>query len=355
MHRLMRDSRESCQAVLVFGLALVSATAAAHHALTAYDDESIVQIEGVVSRVHWRNPHIRIFVESEDGSTTYHVDGASVNLYDRIGFRGSPVDVGDRVAVFGNPSRRDENALGVSVIAVVDGPTYVLNEGRAEQFGLLEGLTDIVRGGDIPEVVVDPADFDVEGIFRVWTNVGNWNADVRAWWAREHPLTESARLEWEDRADETDSFEETVDNCVAAGMPEAMLNPFPIEFVDQGDSILLRIEEWDNRRTIQLNASLEADMPHSPLGHSVGYWEGSTLVVETDRINYPYLSDTGFPQSEAVSIVERFALSDGDTRLMWTATVTDPETFTEPVELPIIRYEWQPGSEVRPFGCDQIE
>lgn len=57
----------------------------------------------------------------------------------------------------------------------------------------------------------------------------------------------------------------------------------------------------------------------------------------------------------AYDIVERFALSDGDTRLMWTATVTDPETFTEPVELPIINYEWQPGSQVRPFGCDQIE
>ena len=65
----MRNSRILCLAVFVPGLALVSATATAHHALTAYDDESIVQIEGVVSRVHWRNPHIRILSSSSTRAT----------------------------------------------------------------------------------------------------------------------------------------------------------------------------------------------------------------------------------------------------------------------------------------------
>lgn len=349
----MRISGVFVRTVIVLWSALAAATAAGHHARTAYDSDRVVHIEGEVTRVLWRNPHIRIVIQSEDGNTTYNVEGASVNLYDRIGFRGAPVEVGDRVRVSGNPLRIDDTSLGVSVISVVDGPTYVLNENIAERFDLLEGLTNLVRGGDQPEAIVDPADYpDVEGIFRVWTNVGDWSADVQAWWAREHPLTESARRLWETRTDETAYFEESVDNCIPAGMPEAMLNPFPIEFVDQGDSMLLRIEEWDNRRTIHLNADPEADVPHSPLGYSIGRWEGDALVVETNYINYPYLSDTGIPQSQASRIIERFALSDDDTRLTWTATVIDPESFTEPVALPVIHYEWNPGGEVRPFGCN---
>ena len=60
------------------------------------------------------------------------------------------------------------------------------------------------------------------------------------------------------------------------GMPAMMNNPYPIEFVDDGDRILLRLEEWDGRRVIHLNDDVNVDsQPATPTGYSVGVWKGT--------------------------------------------------------------------------------
>jgi len=129
------------------------------------------------------------------------------------------------------------------------------------------------------------------------------------------------------------------------------MQPFPIEFIDQGDTIVLKIEEWDNSRTIHLNADPQADVPASRLGYSVGRWEGDTLIVETNRINYPFFNDQGIPQSEEVKIVERFTVSADETHLDWTAILTDPVTFTEPVTMAGMHWEWRPENKIKPYNC----
>ena len=143
-----------------------------------------------------------------------------------------------------------------------------------------------------------------------------------------------------------------------AGMsaPRIMLYPAINAIEIHEDRITLR-PDWSNvERVVWMDGrSHPSGGERTPQGHSFGRWEGDTLVGETNRINYPYLSDTGFPQSQASRIIERFALGDGDTRLTWTATVIDPETFTEPVALPVIHHEWKPDGEVRPFGCNVLD
>ena len=78
-------------------------------------------------------------------------------------------------------------------------------------------------------------------------------------------------------------------------MPAIIRQPFPIEFVDRGDTIELKMEEYDTRRTIYMRAAATADVPRTPLGYSVGRWEGSTLVVETTRLDEPYLNGKRHP------------------------------------------------------------
>ena len=111
-----------------------------------------------------------------------------------------------------------------------------------------------------------------------------------------------------------------------------MDNPYPIDFTDNGDTIVMRLEEWDGVRTVfTWNADASAaDQPRSHMGFSVGRWEGSTLVVTTTDVDYPFFDDVGSPQSPDAVIVERFTLSENDTRLDWQATVTDPVNFTAP-------------------------
>ena len=117
-----------------------------------------------------------------------------------------------------------------------------------------------------------------------------------------------------------------------------MLMPFPIEFIDRGDTIVLNIEEWDNSRTIYLDADPDADVDYSRLGYSVGRWEGDTLVVETKHFNtWHRLRGYGV---ENLTVIERFRRSS-DNKLIYGFTVDDPSTFTTQFsgEFPLSRIE----------------
>ncbi len=346
----MFDSRSRRRLSLVC-LALLPAAAFAHHSLLGYDRSELIELEGEVTAVFWRNPHVRLTVRAvdDDGEERiWTVEGSPVNSMERAGINQAIVSTGDRIQLSGHLSTIYEDTLQPVLVTLADGQTIVLNEESATAFGLLDANSRVVRAGGASGSV-DAAGRDVSGIFRVWTNRDrHWISDSREWWARVHPLTESAQLAVDAWDQATDDY---AAQCIPAGMPEAMLMPFPIEFVDQGDEILLRIEEWDNMRTIHLAAERDADVLYSRLGYSVGRWEGDTLVVETNRINYPYFNDQGVPQSEVVEIVERFTLSAGDTKLDWTATVTDPETFTEPIVMPEFHWDWIPEQEIKPYNC----
>ena len=337
-----------CLAALLF---VVPGAAPAHHSLLAYDQSKIVEFEGEVTDVFWRNPHVRLTVRALDengGERMWIVEGGPVNSMERAGINEAIVSVGDSVRLAGHPSGVRGHEVRPVVISVVDGSTFVLDERSAAEFGLLDAASVAAAAG--APAAAGAQDLEAEGIFRVWTNRDrHWvQVDAREWWARVHPLTPSAQAALDAWDEETDDLAK---QCIPAGMPEAMMMPFPIEFIDRGDTIILNIEEWDNSRTIHMNADPGAEVAPSRLGYSVGRWEGNTLVVETSRIDYPYFNDQGIPQSDALRIVERFVLSEGDTKLDWTATTTDPETFTEPVEMAELHWDWIPGQEIKPYNC----
>jgi len=161
------------------------------------------------------------------------------------------------------------------------------------------------------------------------------------------PLTEKARQVAAKFNAVTDT---TTEGCAPKGMPAIIRQPFPIEFVDRGDAIDLKMEEYDTLRTIHLLASASVDVPRTPLGYSVGRWEGTTLVVETTRLNEPYLNSTGVPMGPSAKLVERFAASADGSRLNYTLVVTDPDSLTAPIE-GRRSWVWRPSEKVMPFNC----
>ena len=330
---------------------ILPGAALAHHSLLTYDVDEIVEIEGEVTNVFWRNPHVQLTVRAVDddgGERVWTVEGSPVNSMERAGIDQAVVSVGDYVSLAGHPSGLAEDELRLVLLTPAGGQTVLIDADSAAALGLVSEDSLAVRTGEAT-AAISADDLDVDGIFRVWTNRDrHWMQDVRGWWAKSHPLTESAQASLDAWDPVTD---DPAKQCIPAGMPEAMLMPFPIEFVDQGDIMVLNIEEWDNSRTIHLNADPDAEAPPSRLGYSVGRWEDDTLIVETSRIDYPYFNDQGIPQSEALAMVERFTLSENGTKLDWTATVTDPETFTEPIIMPEFHWDWIPGQEIKPYNC----
>ncbi|MDH3419700.1 MAG: DUF6152 family protein [Gammaproteobacteria bacterium] len=119
----------------------------------------------------------------------------------------------------------------------------------------------------------------------------------------------------------------------------------------ESHSLLLRLEEYDTVRTIHMNeTAAPADYPSSDLGYSTGRWEGNTLVVRTTNISWRFFDSVGIPLSEAVEIEERFTPSDDGSELDLVMTVTDPATFTAPVE---VGKTWLAisGVRVEPYDC----
>ena len=118
-----------------------------------------------------------------------------------------------------------------------------------------------------------------------------------------------------------------------------MGQPYPIEFVDEGEVIVLRLEEYDTVRTIHMN-----------LGHSTGQWDGDTLVVETSHVRTDYMAPRGVPLGEGASFMERFTVGEEGSRLLYTVRITAPEVLTETIER---SRSWivTPGERVMPFEC----
>ena len=123
-----------------------------------------------------------------------------------------------------------------------------------------------------------------------------------------------------------------------------------IDAAQDGD-IVLRVEVFDIVRTIHMDPAANPEaQPATPLGYSVGRWEGDTLVIRTTRVSWPYFNESGsIPQSEAVVIDERFTVG-ADDRLVYEIVVTDPATFTAPVSARFV-LGWRPDVVVEPYEC----
>ena len=160
------------------------------------------------------------------------------------------------------------------------------------------------------------------------------------------PAAQAARAAWDPERDMLAL------RCIPPGMPNAMHSPYPIEFIDEGEQIRMRIEEWEAVRLIDMvSGEVPDDAPQGRHGYSVGRWEGDTLVVDTGRIDFPYLDDLGTPMSEQVRMHERFTLSEDGNRLAYELTIIDPPNLVEP-SVWDAAWTWVPGKRILPYQCD---
>jgi hypothetical protein len=121
-------------------------------------------------------------------------------------------------------------------------------------------------------------------------------------------------------------------NCVPNGMPGIMTQPYPIEFLFTPDKVTILIEAYGQWRQIFTDGRMHPESPDLTFnGHSIGHWEGDTLVVDT----VGFTTDTalgmsfGMRHSDKMRIVERMRLVGPDT-LEITTTVHDPEALSKP-------------------------
>jgi hypothetical protein len=120
--------------------------------------------------------------------------------------------------------------------------------------------------------------------------------------------------------------------CKPSGGPRQFLTPYGVEFVDLPE--LHRIYIMDlggphTYRTIYMNVQTHPkDLAPTYYGHSIGHWEGDTLVVDTRGFNEAFWFDrTGLPHTEQLHTIERFTRSDSKT-MKYQITIDDAGAYT---------------------------
>ena len=126
------------------------------------------------------------------------------------------------------------------------------------------------------------------------------------------PFQQWARAVYNQR--QIDQFEPHT-RCKASGVSRQFSTPYGTEFVDVPDVQRIYIMDMggpNSYRIIYMDGrSHPATLTPTNYGHSIGHWEGDTLVVETIGLNEKFWIDTrGTPHTEKLKFTERFTRTD---------------------------------------------
>ena len=141
--------------------------------------------------------------------------------------------------------------------------------------------------------------------------------------------------------------------CVPYGMPRMMsVALYPIEILPTPGQITIVTEAFSEVRRIYMNKPQLPidDVPPGYYGHSVGRWEGDTLVVDTVGIKTSVPAYQNMPHSERMRITERIRLAAANL-LHDQITIDDPIVLEKPVTYTLV-YRKMPGYEMVEFVCD---
>jgi hypothetical protein len=317
---------------LALGASTFLATPAmAHHNWTAfYDVKGDIEIEGVVSSITWRNPHVRMSFTVDAGSENekvYTTESNSVASLARMGVTKELLAVGTKVRVAGFPNRSRDDDLFMNHLLLADGREIVFLRTAEPRWPDAEriGSTDALHG----QVVEEDFTKRPTSIFAVWSTIYGAQGSHRA---IKHPEGEYSIDYAEQRG---------AGGCVSKDLWTQMGAPYPIQLLDKGDTVIVHAEEYDTIRPVRMvDDHDDPGTVMNNLGYSTGRWVGDSLWVTT----------TFEGSNSPIQMHESFTLSADHSRLNYSQIVINPESSS----LPTVNTKWWgyvPGSFVQPYDC----
>jgi hypothetical protein len=161
-------------------------------------------------------------------------------------------------------------------------------------------------------------------------------------------LTAAGRAEYESFSPEKDP---TL-RCLMPGIPLGLVDPYPLEIVQQEHQVLFLYEHFHQVRRIYMDGREAPDHWLPSLGgYSTGHWEGETLVIRTTLLsadNYMWTAGYPFSGDEDTYVIERYS-RDGD-ELSFRGEVYDPTNYSEPY---VVNGHWEfaPDGEIWEYEC----
>ena len=122
-------------------------------------------------------------------------------------------------------------------------------------------------------------------------------------------------------------------SCHPQGIPAFTLAQGPLIILQTPKKITMIEESSQMVRHVYMNEQHPANLKASWLGHSIGRYEGDTLVIDTVGLNTKSFVDAfRTPHTEKLHVVERWRIIEGGLTLDVRITVDDPDTFEQPWE-----------------------
>jgi hypothetical protein len=142
--------------------------------------------------------------------------------------------------------------------------------------------------------------------------------------------------------------------CYMPGVPRAMYMPYPFQITQSASKIQMVFAYANASRTIYLEAA-PAPPADMWMGHSVGRWEGNTLVVDVAHFNdRTWFSRSGDFHTDALHLVERFTPITPDA-LRYEVTVEDPNVFTRPWKMKMVLYrQLEDNAALMDYRCIEL-
>ena len=330
----MKGKLENCHVRTICTLLALAGVSAGsigigHHSDAGYDRDTVVAFEGAVTSYSFRNPHIAILVETEneDGETIeWDIETGSTPIMIRSGWSRDLLSEGDTVTIRAHPERSGRLRAILNTMQTADGQLWYQVE-------------------EDPEETVAATSLD-----GVWRGLSTFSLRRALGQVPLTPAAESARAEYDYLT------QSPVRECVAPPPPSLLASTTYLNGVEVlDDRVILRNEYFDQTRIVYLDGRghPDADERTSWEGHSIGWWEDETLVVDTTHFrDHPEGNGQGVPSGARKHMIERYSLSEDGRRALIDVFVEDPEFLAESFnghtemiyspELELLRYDCDP-------------
>jgi Family of unknown function (DUF6152) len=294
---------------LLAAAVLLGGPAFAHHSQSMFDTSKEIVIEGKVARFEWTNPHMYLVVETKgpDGQPV-QITGEGLAITQALvdGLKRDDLQPGTPVVMRANPNR---GGFGKQVrildVTTQDGEIHPFYEANHRTRTLTPA--DSLAGHWAPNRAALGAAFGAMARF---------------------PVTPEGRA--------------AQAKLLADGLCYVEPTPFlavldELRTIEIGkDEVVMRFDNSGDKveRIIHMTANHPADVKPTRQGHSIGRWDGDTLVIDTIAFEpNPSGLGTNVPSSPGKHTVERLSLTDDHLRLRYETTVEDPVYLTAPATL----------------------
>lgn len=318
--------------------------AGAHHSFAPhFDIRKPVSISGKVTEFEARNPHsyLHIAAVDENGRTQEYVcESHGFTQLSRNGITPQMLKAGTEVRIEGSQSRNDVHRCFFTDVYFPDGRALNVN-GRTD-------AQPAQRSGQVAR----------RDIFGTWLLAPMPGRSTSGAQPMMQFLTDAgkAAVAGYDPFKDDPAF-----RCDPVAIRRVWGAPgTPLSITREKDRVILRHEWMDVQRIVHLDQREHPKGgPRTSLGHSIGHFEGDTLVIETGNysagvlnqyVEQPGQPTRGLLHSAALTTVERVHLDAARQRLVVEFALQDPEFFTREFDRSAL--EFAPSDlRLEPFNC----